>query len=49
MMREEIDAIRKRYDDVASQYAELIDTRAERDRRFRESRLEPPPGIRPKA
>jgi len=41
MMREEIDAIGKRYEDVASQYAELIDTRAERDRRFRESRLEP--------
>lgn len=45
MMAEEIDAIRSRYQDVASHYAELIDTRAERDQRFRESRLEAPRDI----
>jgi len=42
MMNEEIEAIRARYRDVASYYADLIDKRAERDRAFRESRMRPP-------
>ena len=36
MMSEEIERVRMRYRDTRSHYADLISTRAERDRRFRE-------------
>jgi hypothetical protein len=42
MMAEEIDAVRARYKDVVSYYAGLIETRAERDRRFVDARRKSP-------
>lgn len=42
MMDEEIALVRARYRDVSSHYAELIASRAERDRRFVEQRTHPP-------
>jgi hypothetical protein len=42
MMQEEIDAVRRRYLDVSSHYAELIEQRTERDRQYRASRRQPP-------
>ena len=38
MMNEEIEAIQARYRNIASYYADLIETRAERDRRFLDAR-----------
>ena len=45
MMLEEIEAVRARYREVTSYYTELIGSRAERDRRFRERKMRPPPEI----
>ena len=42
MMREEIDAVTARYRDVAAYYADLLDQREARDRRFRATRRNSP-------
>ena len=42
MMREEMDSIATRYRDVSAYYAELLEGRDARDRRFRATRARPP-------
>jgi hypothetical protein len=42
MMDEEQRELRARYDDIRAYYLELLATRAERDRRFRERQAQPP-------